>query len=62
MYAKVPQKWCLPLLERVSEGENVIDEFPNVIKKYPNMKKAIEKVNFNNHIIWEIFAIPILEN
>jgi len=59
MYAKVPQKWCLPLLERVSNGENVLKEFPALIKKYPNMKKAISKVNYNNAPVWEIFAIPI---
>lgn len=58
MYAKVPQKWCLPLIERVSKGENVLGEFPKIIKKYRNMKKAIKKVNANNAPVWEIFAIP----
>ncbi|MHA1341885.1 MAG: hypothetical protein ACTSRZ_18540 [Promethearchaeota archaeon] len=58
MYAKVPQKWCIPLIEKVSNGENVLKEFPALIKKYPNMKKAIEKVNFSNAPVWEIFQIP----
>ncbi len=58
MYAKVPQKHCIPLIERVSSGENVLKDFGPIIKKYPNMKNAIEKVNFNNAPVWEIFAIP----
>lgn len=61
MYVKVPQKHCLPLIEKVSEGENVTDKFAELIKEYPNMKKAIEKVNFTNAPVWEIFAIKIYE-
>ena len=61
MYAKVPQKWCIPLIEKISEGEQVLDEWPAIIKKYPNMKKAIEKVNFDNAPVWEIFAIPLFK-
>jgi hypothetical protein len=56
MYAKVPQKWCLPLIERVSNGEDVLDDFKPIIKKYPNMKRAIEKVEYDNSPLWEIFA------
>ena len=56
MYAKVPQKWCLPLIERVSNGENVLNDFKPIIKKYPNMKRAIEKVEYENNPLWEIFA------
>jgi len=59
MYAKVPQKWCIPLIERVSNGENVLNEFTELIKRYPNMKKAINKVNLGNSPVWEIFGIPI---
>ncbi|MHA1368975.1 MAG: hypothetical protein ACTSRA_04555 [Promethearchaeota archaeon] len=34
MYAKVPQKWCLPLLERVSQGENIIPDLAKIPKNY----------------------------
>ncbi|MHA1820269.1 MAG: hypothetical protein ACTSU2_10960 [Promethearchaeota archaeon] len=60
MYVKVPQKWCLPLIERVSNGENILKEVPEIIRKYPNMLKAIEKVNYLNRPVWEIFAISII--
>lgn len=59
MYAKVPQKWCLPLIERISNGEDVLDDFKSIIKKYPNMKRAIEKVEFDNRPLWNIFAVSL---
>jgi hypothetical protein len=58
VFLKVPTRLCLPLMERVTAGENVLDEFTDIITKYPQMKTAIEKVNYQKQIIWEIFAIP----
>jgi len=58
VFLKVPTRLCMPLMERVAAGENVLDDFAEIIKKYPQMKVAIEKVNYQNQIIWEIFAIP----
>ena len=59
MYAKVPQKHCIPLIEKVSSGETVIDEWPVLMKEYSAMKRAIEKTNMAHGPVWEIFAIPI---
>lgn len=58
VFLKVPTRLCMPLMERVSAGENVLEDFANIIKQYPQMKVAIEKVNYEKQIIWEIFAIP----
>lgn len=58
VFLKVPTRLCMPLMERVSAGENILDDFAKIIKQYPQMKIAIEKVNYQKQIIWEIFAIP----
>jgi len=59
MYAKVPQKWCLPLLERASEGENIIPSLKDIPDQYqPQLKKAIDKVNSSAAPVWEIFQVP----
>ncbi len=61
MYAKVPQKWCLPLMERLGAGEQV-----NIMKEIPEqyhrlLKEAIRKVNLESKPVWEIFVVPIIE-
>jgi hypothetical protein len=61
MYAKVPQKWCLPMIELVGAGKRV-----NIGKGIPEMyhrllKGAIQKVNHNNRPVWEIFAVSMLD-
>lgn len=59
LYAKVPQKWCLPLIERVGQGERV-DIVENIPEMYHNqLKKAVKKVNLHNKPVWEIFVVPI---
>lgn len=59
IYAKVPQKWCLPLLERISDGENIIPDLASIPAQYqPQLKKAIEKVNLSAAPVWEIFQVP----
>jgi len=59
MYAKVPQKHCLPLLERASEGENIIPALSEIPDQYKaQLKKAIEKVNSSAAPVWEIFQVP----
>ena len=58
--AKVPQKWCLPLIEELSNGvKDVTPKFADIIQKYPHMKKVIERVNTSNFMIWDIFDIPL---
>ena len=61
MYAKVPQKWCLPMIELVGAGRRV-----DVRKGIPEMyhrllKRAIQKVNHENRPVWEIFAVSMLD-
>ncbi|OLS12183.1 MAG: hypothetical protein RBG13Loki_4185 [Promethearchaeota archaeon CR_4] len=60
MYAHVPQKWCVPLIERLGSGElDVTGEFHDIRKRYPQMKKAIAKVNRDQAPVWELFGIPL---
>jgi hypothetical protein len=59
MYAQVPQKWCLPLLERAAKGENIIQDLGQIPKNYQSqLKKAIAKVNMSAAPVWEIFQVP----
>lgn len=61
MYAKVPQKWCLPMIERLGNGERV-DIVKNIPEQYHRpLKKAIRKVNLNSKPVWEIFVLPLLD-
>jgi hypothetical protein len=60
MYANVPQKWCIPLIERLSGGDpDVTGEFDHIRKMYPQMKKAIYKVNREQAPVWDLFGIPL---
>ena len=61
MYVKVPQKWCIPMIEQIGAGKRV-----DIMKGIPEMyhrllKGAIQKVNYNNRPVWEIFAVSILD-
>ena len=61
MYAKVPQKWCLPLVEQAGQGKKV-----DIVKNIPEMyhkplKAAIQKVNHNSYPVWEIFIVPLID-
>lgn len=60
IYAKVPQKWCLPLIEEIGQGKEV-----DIIKRIPKtyhylLKRAIQKVNLDSMPVWEIFAVSTL--
>jgi hypothetical protein len=59
MYAQVPQKWCLPLLEQASVGDNIIPMLSDIPKQYQvQLKRAIDKVNDAAAPVWEIFQVP----
>ncbi|MFX0167669.1 MAG: hypothetical protein ACFE9V_20295 [Candidatus Hodarchaeota archaeon] len=61
IYAKVPQKWCLPLIEGAGKGKRV-DIVKNIPEIYHSLlKKAIQKVNLNSMPVWEIFAVSVLD-
>jgi len=61
MYAKVPQKWCLPLIERAGKGKrvNIVENIPEMYHRV--LKGAIQKVNLNSKPVWEIFAVSLLD-
>lgn len=62
IYAKIPQKWIVPLMERISLGENILEKLFNSIPEiyHRQLLKVVKKVNLENRPIWEIFAIPLL--
>ncbi len=61
MYANVPQKWCIPLIERVGNGErvNIVVEIPKMY--HQRLKKAVKKVNYNSKPVWDIFVVPMID-
>jgi hypothetical protein len=61
MYAKIPQKWCLPLIERLGKGLRV-----DIVAKIPEtyhriLKTVVQKVNLESKPVWEIFIVPLLD-
>ena len=62
LYAKVPQKWILPLMEKISDGENILNQITKGIPEiyHDQMRKVIQKVNIENKPILDIFALPLL--
>jgi hypothetical protein len=62
MYANVPQKWSLPLIERIGDGEvvDIVNEIPDMYHR--RLKKAVKKVNYNSKPVWEIFVVPLIDS
>lgn len=61
MYAKVPQKWCIPMIEQLGGGEQV-DIVKNIPETYHRqLKEAIKKVNIDSRPVWDIFMVPIID-
>jgi len=61
MYAKVPQKWCIPLIEKLTMGEQV-DIVASIPKQYHRqLKGAVQKINIDSLPVWEIFCVSIIE-
>jgi hypothetical protein len=61
MYAKVPQKWCLPLIEQAGSGKRV-DIVKNIPETYHRLlKRAVQKVNRESKPVWEIFVVSLLD-
>jgi len=63
IYAKIPQKWIVPLMEKISGGVNILDIlFTSIPEIYHRqLTRVIRKVNLENRPIWEIFAVPLIE-
>jgi len=61
MYAKVPQKWCIPLIEKLTMGEQV-DIVSSIPKQYHRqLKGAVQKINRESQPVWEIFVVPTID-
>ena len=61
MYAKVPQKWCIPLIEKLTMGEQV-DIVSSIPKQYyRQLKGAVQKINRESQPVWDIFVVPTID-
>ena len=61
LYDNVPEKWILPLLNKVTQKHDVLSEFEKLPKNYQQIvKNAINKINHRYAPLWQIFAIPTL--
>ena len=62
MYHKVPKKYCLPLLEKAADKENIIPELGEIPKRYQSLlDDAIRKVHTSAAPVWEIFQVPTVD-
>lgn len=61
IYLGVPHDSCVDLIHQVSEGKSVINELAKLMKDYPVITNAIQKVNFDQKPVWDIFGVPIYE-
>ena len=58
LYSKVPQKWILPLMEKLGEKKDIYEGLKKIPKIYrKQLNQAIEKVYVASRPIWEIFAV-----
>jgi hypothetical protein len=62
IYANLPADFCIPLMEKVSAGEDVIPELEEIPDRWKRkLKDAVEKVNTEAQPVWEIFSIPLFK-
>ncbi len=61
IYLGAPHDYCVNLIHKVSEGKNVISELAKLMKEYPVISTAIQKVNFDQKPVWDIFGVPIYD-
>lgn len=62
MYANVPQKWILPLLEEIRDNPDIFDKIRKIPKYYhKQLQDAINKVNYESKPVWDLFAVPYFE-
>ncbi len=61
IYLGAPHDYCVNLIHQVSEGKSVIGELAKLMKDYPVITTAIQKVNFDQKPVWDIFGVPIYE-
>ncbi|MHA1475589.1 MAG: hypothetical protein ACTSQ5_10420 [Promethearchaeota archaeon] len=61
IYLGAPHDYCVELIHLVSEGKSVISELAKLMKEYPVISTAIQKVNFDQKPVWDIFGVPIYD-
>ena len=61
IYLGAPHDYCVNLIHQVSEGKSVITELAKLMKEYPVISTAIQKVNFDQKPVWDIFGVPIYD-
>ena len=61
IYLGAPHDYCAKLIHLVSEGKSVISELAKLMKEYPVISTAIQKVNFDQKPVWDIFGVPIYD-
>lgn len=61
IYLGVPYDICEELIHRVSEGKSVINQLADLMNDFPIITKAIQKVNFDQKPVWDIFGVPIYD-
>ena len=61
IYLGAPHDYCVDLIHQVSEGKSVISELAKLMKEYPVITTAIQKVNFDQKPVWDIFGVPIYD-
>ena len=61
IYLGAPHDYCVELIHQVSEGKSVIGELAKLMKEYPVITTAIQKVNFDQKPVWDIFGVPIYD-
>jgi len=59
IYAHVPSKWCIPIMSKAAEGQDITPDFEDLIQKYSHFKKVIRKINVEYDAIWELFGVPL---
>lgn len=60
LYSKLPSDFILPLMERVGEGDDIINDLDQIPDRWKaKLKDAVNKVNFEARPIWELFSIPL---
>ncbi len=61
IYLGAPHDYCVDLIHQVSEGKSVISELAKLMKEHPVITTAIQKVNFDQKPVWDIFGVPIYD-
>jgi hypothetical protein len=60
-YLGLPDEKFGTLITKLSMGEDIMVEMSKMILNFPILKNAIQKINYQNYSIWQIFSTPIFQ-